>query len=67
MSQATYEKLKVMRLGAMAEAYQQQLSDPEIQQLSFEERLTLLTDIEWNQRKSNKVTRLINQAHFDYG
>jgi DNA replication protein DnaC len=65
MSQATYEKLKVMRLGAMAEAYQQQLSDPEIQQLSFEERLTLLTDIEWNQRKSNKVTRLINQAHFD--
>lgn len=37
MSQATYEKLKVMRLGAMAEAYQQQLSDPEIQQLSFEE------------------------------
>lgn len=37
MSNATYEKLRSMRLGAMAEAYKQQLSDPEICNLSFED------------------------------
>ncbi len=45
MSNATYEKLRSMRLGAMAEAYKQQLSDPQMYNLSFEERMALLTDI----------------------
>jgi DNA replication protein DnaC len=65
MSNATYEKLRSMRLGAMAEAYKQQLSDPEMCNLSFEERMALLTDIEWTNRKNNRLKRLIANAKFD--
>lgn len=65
MSNATYEKLRSMRLGAMAEAYRQQLSDVEMCGLSFEERMTLLTDIEWTSRKNNRLKRLIANARFD--
>jgi DNA replication protein DnaC len=65
MSNATYEKLRSMRLGAMAEAYKWQLSDVEMCSLSFEERMTLLTDIEWTSRKNNRLKRLIANARFD--
>jgi len=65
MSNATYEKLRSMRLGAMAEAYKQQLSDIGMCNLSFEERMTLLTDIEWTSRKNNRLKRLIADARFD--
>jgi len=61
---ATYEKLRSMRLGAMAEAYKQQLSDPEMCSLSFEERMALLTDIEWTRRRNNCLKRLIANAKF---
>ena len=65
MSYATYEKLRSMRLGAMADAYKHQLSDPEIGNLSFEERMALLVDIEWTNRKNNRLKRLIANAAFD--
>jgi len=65
MSNATYEKLKSMHLGAMAAAYQQQLADPQMEKLSFEERLAILTDIEYTSRKNNHLDRLIKNATFD--
>ncbi len=54
-----------MRLGAMADAYKHQLSDPEMGNLSFEERIALLVDIEWTNRKNNRLKRLIANATFD--
>ncbi len=65
MSSATYEKLRSMHLIAMAEAYRQQMADPSMNQLSFVERMSLLTDIEWNQRHSNRISRIIKNARFD--
>jgi hypothetical protein len=43
----TAEKLKTMRLGAMAELLLNQESQTAAAQLSFEERLGLLVDYEW--------------------
>ncbi len=59
MNGATLNKLHDMRLSAMAEAYRQQLSDPAIGALEFEERFGLLVDAEWSRRKSNRLNKLM--------
>lgn len=64
-NEITLQKLKEMRLSAMADAFSQQLSDPQLLNLTFEERLSLLVDTEWLSRKNNKVYRLIRNATFD--
>jgi len=65
MSNSTCEKLKSMHLGAMAAAYQQQLADPQMESLSFEERMAILTDIEYTSRKNHRLDRLIKNSTFD--
>lgn len=64
INQKTIQKLQEMRLNAMADSYQQQLSDNDFQNLSFEERLGLIVDFEWSRRKNNKLLRLIKKAEF---
>lgn len=49
----------------MADTYRTQLSDPSMQEISFEDRFGLLVDIEYNTRKDNKRKRLIKKAAFD--
>ena len=61
----TIGKLTEMRLTAMAAAFRQQIDDPATANLSFDERLGLLTDIEWNSRKNNRLKRLVKKAQFD--
>ena len=61
----TIGKLTEMRLTAMANAFREQLKSPEMSRLSFEERLGLLTDIEWSSRKNNHLKKLIKDARFD--
>src|SRR5690625_5020500 len=63
-NEETLDKLKKMRLGGMAEAYENHSNDREIQNLSFEERFNLLIDYEYARRQSNKLQRLIKQATF---
>ncbi|WP_410514037.1 IS21-like element helper ATPase IstB [Paenibacillus sp. BR2-3] len=60
----TLRKLHEMRLSTMADAYQNQLLDPNFQALSFEERFGLLVDTEWSRRKNNRLTTLIRKADF---
>jgi DNA replication protein DnaC len=64
VNEATVHKLHEMRLSAMAHAYQQQMGDPSLNTLSFDERLGLLVDTEWNTRKNNRLARLIRTADF---
>lgn len=64
-NETTIEKLRDMRLTALAESFRNQLMDPSISALSFEERLGLLVDIEWTSRKNNRLQRLIRSADFD--
>lgn len=66
INQSTVHKLHEMRLSAMVEAYQNQLSDQKYQDLSFEERFGIVVDVEWARRKSNKLLRLIKKADFRY-
>lgn len=58
----TAEKLKAMRLGAMAELLLNQESQTAAAQLSFEERLGLLVDYEWTSRQNKKLQRLLKNA-----
>jgi hypothetical protein len=62
-NETTLTKLNDMRLSAMSETYREQLRNPEYQELSFEERFSLLVDIEWSRRQNNKLDRLIDYSH----
>ena len=66
INQATIKKMNELRLTAMAEAFQNQLSDDNYQALTFEERVGLIVDQEWYRRKNNKIIRLIKKADFRY-
>jgi hypothetical protein len=55
-NQPTVDLLKAMRLCAMAAELQRQMESPETyNQLSFDERMSLLTNAEWTKRQNNKV------------
>jgi DNA replication protein DnaC len=57
----TTHKLQQLRLHAMAKAFKEQLDQPTITQLSFEERLGLLVDVEVTARENRRLqTRLRN-------
>ncbi|RQD70833.1 MAG: AAA family ATPase [Tindallia sp. MSAO_Bac2] len=66
-NESTINKLIEMRLTAMADAYRFQLQDHSLSNLSFEERVGLLVDIEYNNRKNNRLKRLIRKADFEQG
>jgi hypothetical protein len=65
INQSTIETLHKMKLAAMANAFEEQLNDREtFGKFSFEERLGLMIDAEWNRRQTNKLSRHIKSAHF---
>ncbi len=52
-----------MRLSGMVQAYERDSKTEGIFELSFEERLAVMVDSEWNQRETNRITRLIRRAY----
>ena len=60
--QPTIEKLCAMRLRGMAEAFEQQQQDANIHSLSFEERLGLLIDRQWNWRQNRALDRRLRNG-----
>ena len=60
----TVAKLREMKLGVMAAAFQRQLADKAVSDLDFEERVGLMVDAEWTARKNNRLKRLIRSAGF---
>ena len=64
LNEMTVTKLQEMRLSAMARAFNEQLMNPDMNSLSFEERFGLLVDHEWETRKNNHLKRLIKKAAF---
>ena len=65
MNQETLRKLTEMKMGAMAELYQQQSQNKDHRDMDFDDRFNLLVDYEYDRRKSNRLARLIKQATFD--
>jgi DNA replication protein DnaC len=64
VNEATMTKLHEMKLSAIAASYRQQMEDPAINSLSFDERFGLLVDAEWTSRKNNRLKRLMYRADF---
>ena len=64
-TQSTMDKLIEMRLTAMSDAFRIQLDDPKMKEVAFEDRFAMLVDIEYSNRKSNSLKRLIRNAGFD--
>ena len=61
--QSTVDLLREMRFGGMASELERQISDAEsFHELSFEDRLALLVDAEWNRRQKNKYQRCLHNA-----
>lgn len=60
----TIEKLKQMRLGAMAQLHLQHVKDNRIENITADEYLALLTDHQWEDRQNRKIERLLKQAGF---
>jgi DNA replication protein DnaC len=62
LHQETIEKLYAMKLNAMADAFNEQLLQPDIYDLPFEERFTLLVDRQWTWKEDRRMKRLLKNA-----
>ena len=62
INQNTIDKLIEMRLSSMADAFRIQMNDPSMKDVPFEDRFGMLVDVEYTNRKNNRLKRLIRQA-----
>jgi DNA replication protein DnaC len=60
----TVDKLREMRLGTMASAFCDQLSNRDFSGMAFEDRFGILVDAEWDTRRNNRLDRLIRDAGY---
>jgi DNA replication protein DnaC len=67
LHQHTLDKLHALRLTGMAAAFEQQLTQPAVQELSFEERFALLLDQEILYRDNRRLARLLKAAKLRVG
>jgi DNA replication protein DnaC len=58
----TIEKLKAMRLDAMASLWREQASKPDFHQLAFDERFGMLVDAEWLHRENKRIATALRDA-----
>jgi len=62
LTQATIDKMHAMKLGSLAEAFDKQIRSPECTALSFEERVGMMIDAEYDVREQRKLTRRLRWA-----
>jgi DNA replication protein DnaC len=62
LNEPTVEKLKLLRLNAMAEAWAAQQAQPNVASLSFDERFGMLVDAEWLARENARLRRALKEA-----
>jgi DNA replication protein DnaC len=62
LNEPTMEKLKALKLTAMAAAWEEQQKNPEHAKLAFDERLGLLVDAEWLARENARLVRNLHEA-----
>ena len=56
LKEPTIEKLKAMRLDAMAAAWTEQQGKADVSGLSFDERFGMLVDAEWLHLEKKRLT-----------
>lgn len=64
-NQSTIDKLIEMRLSSMADAFRIQMDDSTMKEVPFEDRFGMLVDVEYTNRKNNRLKRLIRQAELE--
>ena len=57
-NQSTIDKLIEMHLTAMADAFRILMDDPAMKEVPFEDRFGMLVDVEYSNRKNNRLKRL---------
>jgi DNA replication protein DnaC len=67
MMHTTLAQLRTLKLDGLADALQDQLTQPGMTSMSFEERMALLVDREVHCRNDRKLARLLKQARLKYG
>lgn len=65
MNRETYDKILKLRLPGMARAYKSQDDFPDINELTFDQRLELLIDAECDSQHNHKIERLIKNAELN--
>jgi DNA replication protein DnaC len=64
LNEQTLDKLYAMKLDGMAEAFKEQLQQPDMAQMGFEERFGLLVDRLWTWKEDRRMQRLLRAAKF---
>ena len=64
LTQPLLDKLSQLHLSGFRTALEEQLGNPQYAELSFEERLGLLVDVETTRRANNSLKRRIRAARF---
>jgi len=64
ISQTLMDKLLQLRLPAFRDGLREQISNPQYAELSFEDRLLLLVDLECNRRLDSRTKRRLKLAEF---
>jgi DNA replication protein DnaC len=62
LNEQTLEKLYSMRLNGMADAFKDQIMQPEMNELSFEERFAFLVDQHWTWKEDRRMQTLLRTA-----
>ena len=62
LTEPTLEQLSTLKLHVLARAWQAQQEDPAVTDLAFDERLALLVDAEWTDRRNKRLDRLMRAA-----
>lgn len=62
LTQPTVEKLKTLRLDAMAQGYLEQTQKPDVAELPFDDRFGLLVDAEYLARENKRLSRRLREA-----
>ena len=65
INQSTIDKLIEMRLTSMADAFRIQMDDLAMKEVPFEDRFGMLVDVEYTNRKNNRLKRLIRNAELE--
>ncbi len=62
LNEPTVEKLKAMRLDALAAAWLEQKQKPDLTKLAFDDRFAMLVDAEWLHRENKRLGRCLKEA-----
>ena len=62
LNQQTINKLYELKLTGMADAFADQIKQPDMDRLSFAERFGLIVDRQWTCKENNRMDRYLKNA-----